>query len=262
MWFRRRPFSITTARTELRLPVMRDHAAWVRERRASEDFLRPWEPAWGSRPVFQEGLRKPGLPCAEVVRRLFRACPLHLPQIRQVAGRFPDLQEHPQGVCAVRHARLLGRKAPRATGVHVGSASGRRRPCVQRTGSQPPRSGLPARKRCVARAARKGRFPRRGIRGSLPADRRLAGERMSFTPSSGRIAGTGAWRLRSNGVHQGARCRSRLNSLLRCPRAAGGGSSRLATGNSPTVRPFGAIECVRLAHLHLFSSPDCVHCAK
>ena len=46
MWLRRRLFSIKTARTELRLPVMKDHAAWVRERRASEDFLRPWEPAW------------------------------------------------------------------------------------------------------------------------------------------------------------------------------------------------------------------------
>lgn len=49
LMFRRSPSStIETHRLILRLPEMADHGQWSRLRRESEDFLRPWEPAWSS----------------------------------------------------------------------------------------------------------------------------------------------------------------------------------------------------------------------
>ncbi|MHA1128712.1 MAG: GNAT family N-acetyltransferase [Alphaproteobacteria bacterium] len=44
MFFSRKYPVIQTGRLTLRLPVMADHAAWAQVRRASADFLDPWEP--------------------------------------------------------------------------------------------------------------------------------------------------------------------------------------------------------------------------
>lgn len=45
--FKRRPKVVIEAeRVRLRMPVMADHAEWVRLRREGEAFLKPWEPAW------------------------------------------------------------------------------------------------------------------------------------------------------------------------------------------------------------------------
>ena len=44
MFFRRKYPTITTSRLTLRLPESRDHHAWAELRKASADFLEPWEP--------------------------------------------------------------------------------------------------------------------------------------------------------------------------------------------------------------------------
>ncbi|MXU66857.1 GNAT family N-acetyltransferase [Oceanomicrobium pacificus] len=46
MFLRRSRLSLETERLVLRLPDMRDHMDWVELRRASERFLKPWEPTW------------------------------------------------------------------------------------------------------------------------------------------------------------------------------------------------------------------------
>ena len=42
------PPAIETERMTLRLPEMRDHAAWAMLRRRGESFLREWEPSWSA----------------------------------------------------------------------------------------------------------------------------------------------------------------------------------------------------------------------
>lgn len=53
---------IRAERVHLRPPVMADHPAWVRLRRASRDFLAPWEPIWPAddleRGAFRRRLRR------------------------------------------------------------------------------------------------------------------------------------------------------------------------------------------------------------
>jgi [ribosomal protein S5]-alanine N-acetyltransferase len=46
MWGARRKVRIETGRLVLRPPVHADFAAWTELRRASADFLHPWEPTW------------------------------------------------------------------------------------------------------------------------------------------------------------------------------------------------------------------------
>ena len=42
------PLALETERMTLRLPEMRDHAAWAMLRRGGESFLREWEPSWSA----------------------------------------------------------------------------------------------------------------------------------------------------------------------------------------------------------------------
>ena len=68
---------IQTERMILRLPAMQDHAAWVRTRRDSEEFLKPWEPIregeMNSRAAFKHRVR-----WAAKEAEAGRACPLLL----------------------------------------------------------------------------------------------------------------------------------------------------------------------------------------
>lgn len=48
MFGRRRPPRLETERMVLRLPVHADHESWADLRRASRDFLSPWEPVWAT----------------------------------------------------------------------------------------------------------------------------------------------------------------------------------------------------------------------
>jgi ribosomal-protein-alanine N-acetyltransferase len=50
--------TLTTPRLTLRPPVLSDHVSWARVRRASEAFLKPWEPAWAADHLSERAFRE------------------------------------------------------------------------------------------------------------------------------------------------------------------------------------------------------------
>lgn len=77
MLWHRDTLEIPTARLILRLPAMQDHVPWVRLRRASADFLEPWEPVRSSDQTSRRAFRS-RVYWAQQAQRQGRAVPLFL----------------------------------------------------------------------------------------------------------------------------------------------------------------------------------------
>lgn len=78
---------LRSPRLLLRAPAMADHAAWAELRRASRDFLAPWEPTW---------------PADDLEKSAFRR------RLRRLAGEIRDGVAYPWFVFDAATRELLG----------------------------------------------------------------------------------------------------------------------------------------------------------